>query len=83
MEVESALRAAFSIQSLTLERSTSTDAWLLKFSRQNEDYILDSALRVLQQSSCVIRGIESERATLLDVLESYEEKDTAEKEKSK
>jgi ABC-2 type transport system ATP-binding protein len=83
MEVESALRAAFSIQSLTLERSATTDAWLLKFSRQNEDEMLDSALRVLQQNNCVIRGIESERATLLDVLESYEAQDTAEKEKDK
>ena len=83
MEVESALRAAFSIQSLILERSTAIDAWLLKFSRQNEDDVLDSVLRVLQQSNCVIRGIESERATLLDVLESYEEEETAGKEEGK
>jgi ABC-2 type transport system ATP-binding protein len=83
MEVERALRATFSVQSLTLERSELNNAWLLKFSRQDADDMLDSAVRVLQQSSCVIRGIESRRATLLDVLESYEERDTAGNEESK
>jgi ABC-2 type transport system ATP-binding protein len=83
MEVERALRAAFSIQSLTLERTTASDEWMLKFSRKSEDDTLDSALRVLQQSGCVIRGIESEQATLLDVLESYELKETAGEEESK
>jgi ABC-2 type transport system ATP-binding protein len=83
MEVESALRAAFSIQCLTLERGASSDAWMLKFSRKNEDDMLDRALRVLQKSNCVIRGIDSERATLLDVLESYEAKETAEQEEGK
>src|SRR6185436_17842524 len=72
MEVESALRAAFSIQSLTLERGALADAWVVKFTRKTEDDVLDSVLRVLQQSGCLIRNIESERATLLDVLERYE-----------
>jgi hypothetical protein len=30
-------------------------------------------LRVLQQSGAVVRSVETERATLLDVLESYEQ----------
>jgi ABC-type multidrug transport system ATPase subunit len=81
MHVEAALRAAFSSQSLTLERGATPDAWLLKFSRKADDEILDSVLRVLHQSGCVIRATESERATLLDVLESYESKQ-AEKEES-
>jgi ABC-2 type transport system ATP-binding protein len=80
MEVESALRAAFSIQSLTLERSDLTDSWVLRFSRKTEDDVLDSALSVLRQSNCVIRGVEAERVTLLDVLESYEASETSEQE---
>jgi len=81
MKVESALREAFSSQSFTLERSAATDAWVLQFSRKTNDDILDRVLRVLHESGGEIRGIESERATLLDVLESYESKDaSAEKE---
>jgi ABC-2 type transport system ATP-binding protein len=80
MQVESDLRAAFSSQSLTLERSTAKDAWVLKFARKAEDEMLHEVLGVLQQSNCVIRGIETERATLLNVLESYEQKETAGKE---
>ncbi|HKP36178.1 MAG TPA: ABC transporter ATP-binding protein [Pyrinomonadaceae bacterium] len=83
MEVERALRAAFSIHSLTLERSTSPDAWVVGFSRKVEDDVLNSVLRVLQQSGCVIRDIASERATLLDVLESYEAKAADGKEEGK
>jgi ABC-2 type transport system ATP-binding protein len=83
MQVEAALRAAFSSHSLTLERCAAPDAWLLKFSRKADDEILDSVLRVLHQSGSVIRAAESERATLLDVLESYESKQApAEKEEN-
>jgi ABC-2 type transport system ATP-binding protein len=80
MQVESALRGAFSDHSFTLERSTTTDAWLLIFSRKTRDDILDRVLRVLHQSGSVVRGIESERATLLDVLESYERADAGKEE---
>lgn len=80
-QVESALRAEFTSQSFTLERSVKPDAWVLRFSRKTDDETLDNVLRVLRESGVAIRGIETERATLLDVLESYESKETsAEKE---
>jgi len=79
MEVEGALRTAFSSDPLTLERGPG-DSWILKFSRKAEDEALDTAVRVLHQSGCVIRNIESERATLLEVLESYEANQPGEKE---
>jgi ABC-2 type transport system ATP-binding protein len=83
MKVESALRSTFSSQSLTLERGTASDTWMLQFSRKIEDDMLDSAVRLLQQNGCAIRGVESEQATLLDVLESYEATETSETEDAK
>ena len=84
MQVESDLRGAFSDHPFTLERGSSADSWVLKFSRKTHDQILDSVLRVIHQSGSAIRGIESERATLLDVLESYEQNEAPEvKEESK
>ena len=77
MRVESVLRTTFSSHTLTLERNEAIDGWILKFSRQREDDILDHALRVLHETACVIRGVESERATLLDVLERYESNEDA------
>jgi ABC-2 type transport system ATP-binding protein len=79
MEVEAALRESFHIQSLTLERGAGADVWLLAFARKSGDDMLDRALRVLQQNHCMISSVESEQATLLDVLESYEAKEPAKK----
>jgi len=44
----------------------------IKFKRAPNDELLNSVLRVLQESGAVIRSVETERATLLDVLESFE-----------
>ena len=44
----------------------------MKFKRAPNDDLLNNVLRVLQESGAVIRSVETERATLLDVLESYE-----------
>ena len=71
-DAEHALRQSFSDRFFTLERSSGGSQWLLKFSREAGDETLDSVLRVLQQSGAVIRSVEIERPTLLDVLESYE-----------
>ncbi|MFS8085940.1 MAG: ABC transporter ATP-binding protein, partial [Acidobacteriota bacterium] len=71
-DAEHALRQAFSDRFFTLERASGGPQWLLKFSRPAGDETLDSVLRVLQQSGGVIRSVEIERASLLDVLESYE-----------
>jgi ABC-2 type transport system ATP-binding protein len=71
-DAEQALRQAFSDRFFTLERTPGGRHWALKFSRETGDATLDSVLRVLQQSGAVIRSVETERPTLLDVLESYE-----------
>ena len=71
-DAEHALREAFSDRFFTLERTSGGQQWVLKFSREARDATLDSVLRVLQQSGAVIRSVETERPTLLDVLESYE-----------
>lgn len=82
MQVETALREAFSTHPFTLGRSDTKDEWLLTFSRKTGDTILDTVLRVLQQNGAVIRNVETERATLLDVLESYEQTDNQTQEKN-
>jgi len=72
-KVEAALREAFSAHPFTLGRSDITDAWTLSFSRKTNDETLHTVLRVLHVTTCTVKGIESERATLLDVLEHYEQ----------
>lgn len=77
MQVEAALREAFSNHPLTLGRSELKDHWVLTFSRKTSDDVLDNVLRLLHQSGASIKTVEAERATLLEVLESYEAKDKA------
>jgi ABC-2 type transport system ATP-binding protein len=72
-DAEHALRQAFTDRFFTLERAPGDQHWRLRFSRGPQDETLDSVLRVLQQSGAVVRSVETERATLLDVLESYEQ----------
>ena len=74
MTVETALREAFSNHPFTLGRSELSDAWMLTFSHRTKDEVLDNVLRLLHQNGAVIQTVESERATLLEVLESYEAK---------
>ena len=71
-DAERALAQAFGHQFFTLERGARDDDCVVKFSRASDDELLHSVLRVLQQSGGIIRSVESERATLFDVLESYE-----------
>jgi len=52
---------------------------IVKFKRALNDELLNNVLRVLQESGAVIRSVETERATLLDVLESYEKETDARK----
>jgi ABC-2 type transport system ATP-binding protein len=72
-KVESALREAFSAHSFTLGRSDVSDGWTLSFSRKANDHTLHTVLRVLHTTTCVVKSVESERATLLEVLEHYEQ----------
>ena len=82
MQVEAALREAFSDQPFTLGRSDLKDHWTLSFARKANDDVLDNVLRLLLQSGAVIQTVQSERATLLEVLESYEAQDVAQEEKA-
>ena len=72
-DAERALVRSFSKDFFVLERGRRADESLLKFKRSATDELLDRVLRVLQQSGALIGSVEIERATLLDVLESYEE----------
>jgi ABC-2 type transport system ATP-binding protein len=74
-QVEAALREAFSSHPFTLARSEVSDAWTLSFSRKANDRTLHTVLHVLHTTTCVVKGVESERATLLEVLEHYEQPD--------
>ncbi len=47
----------------------------ISFTRRSGDDRLDAALRKIQQAGGTILSVESERPTLLDVLESYERKE--------
>lgn len=72
MNVETALRETFSNHPFTLGRSELADAWTLTFSHRTRDEVLDNVLRLLHQNGAVIQTVGSERATLLEVMESYE-----------
>ena len=69
---EQSLARSFDPQIFSVDIGTQSDESALKFTRAIDDELLDRMLRVLQESGAVVRSIETERATLLDVLESYE-----------
>ena len=48
----------------------------ISFTRQPNDDLLDAKIRELQQTGARIQDIETKRATLLDVLERYDETET-------
>src|SRR6185437_8418671 len=81
MKVEAALRDAFSSHPFTLGRGEVSNTWTLAFSRKANDQTLDTVLRVLHNATSIVKSIESERATLLEVLEHYEQPDSQQKEK--
>src|SRR5260370_962706 len=72
-DVNLALRHAFTEQSFTLARASRDQQWRLHFSREADDETLDKVLTVLHQSRATMRAVETKRATLLEVLEQYEE----------
>ena len=74
-DAEQALSRKFTESFFSLERGEHENETIVKFSRQADDETLNSVLRVLQDSGAVIRTVETERATLLDVLESYNASD--------
>src|SRR5437660_4474604 len=76
-DVNLALRQAFTDQSFTLERASRDERWRLNFSREAEDETLDKVLNVLHQNGAMVRAVETKRATLLEVLEQYEDNERA------
>jgi ABC-2 type transport system ATP-binding protein len=65
----------FDSQFRELELSERTGALVISFKRESGDDRLDKALRLLHEAGASILDIDAERATLLDVLESYESND--------
>ena len=78
VDAERALASSFSRELFVLHAAERRDESVVKFKRAPNDDLLNNLLRVLQESGAVIRSVETERPTLLDVLESYErEKESA------
>lgn len=67
------LTMAFDRKLVVIEGASLPDQTQVRFMRNSNDELLDQVLRLLQQSGAVIRSVEIERASLLDVLESYQE----------
>jgi ABC-2 type transport system ATP-binding protein len=57
----------------TVNQGPVQDETVIRFSREVGDETLDTALRILHKRGALIRSVETERATLLDVLKSYEQ----------
>jgi ABC-2 type transport system ATP-binding protein len=63
----------FKAQLNEMELSTPQQhALILSFTRESGDDILDRVLRLLHENGASVLAVDAERATLLDVLESYE-----------
>ncbi len=71
-EAEHALFRSFSRDLFVLEMAGRANESIVKFKRAANDDLLNNVLRILQESGAVVRSVEIERASLLDVLESYE-----------
>jgi ABC-2 type transport system ATP-binding protein len=76
IDAEHALTRAFTDRFFNLEQNE-YGGRTVRFTREANDETLDQVVRVLQRSGGRILGVESERATLLDVLESYDRADEA------
>jgi len=73
-ELEDALAAAASGEFEIAEQS---GALTLSFTREADDDLLDKALRLLAGCGATVVAVDSEQATLLDVLLAYQEKEEA------
>jgi ABC-2 type transport system ATP-binding protein len=71
-DAEQALARSFSPELFVVDRGARDEASIVSFKRSGNDELLDGVLRVLQQSGAVIGSVDIERASLLDVLESFE-----------
>lgn len=57
------------------DHSFLTDSTIISFNRLSDDDKLDEALRLIQTNGAKVLKVDVERATLLEVLESYERED--------
>lgn len=64
--------AALDVELTDLEISEQPDTIIVSFTRESSDDCLDLALRTLHEYGATVLDVEIERATLLEVLESYE-----------
>jgi ABC-2 type transport system ATP-binding protein len=74
VDAEAALARAFGAQGFVLNPGATPNQVSVQFKRTLNDELLDRAVRVLHDGGAVIRSVEVERASLLDVLEQYESK---------
>jgi len=72
IDAEQLITRSFGPRSLVVEVGPRPDESLIRFTRALNDDLLDRILVVLHDGGAVVRSVETERATLLDVLESYE-----------
>jgi ABC-2 type transport system ATP-binding protein len=72
VDAETSLTRSFGRSPFVLNTSTRPDQSTVRFKRSANDQILDQVLRVLHDSGAVITSVDIERASLLDVLESFE-----------
>ena len=72
VDAELAVSRSLGPYSIVVEVGLRPDESLIRFTRSANDELLDRILRVLHNAGAVVRSVETERATLLDVLESYE-----------
>lgn len=71
VDAEHMLARSFDSKMFVIETADANEV-RVKLRRSPHDELLDSVLRALQQSGAVIRSVESEKASLLDVLLSYQ-----------
>jgi ABC-2 type transport system ATP-binding protein len=69
---EQAVNTSSGLPSFIIEEGLPSEELLVRFTRALNDELLHKTLRALQDAGAVVRSVETERATLLDVLESYE-----------
>jgi ABC-2 type transport system ATP-binding protein len=74
-DAEEALTRSYARELYVIEGGAGATESVARFTRVINDDLLDNCLRILQQSGAVIRSVESEKATLLDVLERYDLQD--------
>jgi ABC-2 type transport system ATP-binding protein len=73
LDAEQIISKSIGSHSLVVEVGPRPDESMVRFTRAFHDELLHKTLRVLQDAGATVRSVETERATLLDVLESYEQ----------